>query len=63
MLIIEKALYGSKSSGATWRSMLRGTILDMEFLDLVADHDVYLRLVVKPNGDKYYEYTCVYVGD
>jgi len=63
VLIIERALYGLKSSGAAWRSMLRETILDMEFLDTVADHDVYRRLAVKPNGDKYYEYICVYVDD
>ena len=63
VLIIERALYGLKSSGAAWRSMLRETILDMDFLDTVADHDVYRRLATKPNGDKYYEYVCVYVDD
>ena len=63
VLIIEKALYGLKSLGAAWRSMLRETILDIEFLDTVADHDVYRRLAVKPNGDKYYEYLCVYADD
>ena len=63
VLIIEKDLYGLKSSGAAWRSMLRETILDMEFLNTVADHDVYRRLAVKPNEDKYYEYICVYVDD
>ena len=63
VLIIEKALYGLKSSGAAWRSMVRDTILDIEFLDTVADHDVYRRLATKANGDKYYEYICVYVDD
>ena len=63
VLIIEKALYGLKASGAAWRSMLRETILDMEFLDTVADHDVYRRLATTENGDKYYEYVCVYVDD
>ena len=52
-----------KSSGAAWRSMLRETILDMESVDTVADHDVYRRLAVQPNEDKYYEYICVYVDD
>ena len=63
VLIIEKDLYGLKSSGAAWRSMLRETILDMLFLDTVVDHNVYQRLEVKPNGNKYYEYVCVYVDD
>ena len=30
---------------------------------MVADHDVYRRLATKTNGDKYYEYVCVYVDD
>ena len=63
VLILKKALYGLKSSGAAWRSMLSDTILDIEFLDTVADHDVYRRLATKANGDKYYEYLCVYVDD
>jgi hypothetical protein len=63
VLIIEKALYGLKSSGAAWRAMLRDTILEMEFTDTTADHDVYRRIATKPNGEVYYEIICVYVDD
>lgn len=63
VLLIEKALYGLKSSGAAWRAMLRETLLEMEFVDTVADHDVYRRRAIKPDGTAYYEYLCVYVDD
>ena len=43
--------------------MIRETILDIEFLDTVADHDLYCRLTTKANGDKYYDYVCVHVDD
>jgi hypothetical protein len=44
VLIIEKALYGLKSSGVAWRSMLKNTILEMEFTDTTVDYDVYRRI-------------------
>jgi len=62
VLIVDRALYGLKSSGAAWRSMLRESILDMGFTDTTADHDVYRRRTRKGNYD-YYELICVYVDD
>ena len=43
--------------------MLRNTILEMEFVDTAADHDVYRKVSTKSNGEVYYEIICVYVDD
>ena len=60
---IVRALYGLKSSGASWRAMFNNSIQDMGFQPSIADPDVYLRAFAKPNGYKYYEYILVYVDD
>ena len=60
---VVRALYGLKSSGASWRSMFNSTILEMGFDPTVADPDVYRRANAKPDGFKYYEYILVYVDD
>lgn len=60
---VVRALYGLKSSGASWRYMFNSTILDMGFESTVADPDVYRRANAKPDGFKYYEYILVYVDD
>lgn len=60
---IVRALYGLKSSGASWRSMLNSSILEIGFEATVADPDVYRKANAKGNGFKYYEYILVYVDD
>ena len=60
---IVRALYGLKSSGASWRAMFNNSIQDMGFRPSIADPDVYLRPFAKPDGFKYYEYILVYVDD
>ena len=60
---IVRALYGLKSSGASWRAMFNNSIRDMGFQPSIADPDVYLRPFAKPDGYKYYEYILVYVDD
>ena len=60
---VVRALYGLKSSGAAWREMFNGTILEMGFVPTVADPDVYRRANIKDDGFKYYEYLLVYVDD
>ena len=64
-IVIKRALYGLKSSGAAWRALLKSTIEGprMKFVCTIADQDVYRREACKPNGDKYYEYILVYVDD
>ena len=60
---VVRALYGLKTSGASWRNMLAQTIRDMGFLPTRADPDAWRRAATKPNGFEYYEYLLVYVDD
>jgi hypothetical protein len=62
-LLIVKALYGLKSSGAAWRSHLAGTLHSLGFTSSLADPDVWYRAATKPDGFQYYEYLLVYVDD
>ena len=62
-LIILKALYGLKSSGAAFRAFLAETLDDMGFKSSHADPDVWMRPAVKHDGEKYYEYILCYVDD
>ena len=63
VLIIEKALYGLKSSGAAFRSFMAEKLDDMNFKSSHADPDVWMRPAIKPDGEQYYEYILVYVDD
>jgi hypothetical protein len=63
VMIVEKALYGLKTSGAAWRAMFAQTLRDMDFVPTKADPDVYIRPAIKPCGFEYYEYILVYVDD
>jgi hypothetical protein len=62
-MLIVRALYGLKSSGAAWRSHFANSLRDLGFLSNQADPDVWTREAVKTQGDKYYEYVLVYVDD
>ena len=63
IMIVRKALYGLKSSGAAFRSKLAGVIWDLGYRPSKADPDVWLRPAVKPDGFKYYEMILCYVDD
>lgn len=62
-MIIVKALYGLKSSGAAFRAFLAETLDDIGYRSSHADPDVWLRPAVKPDGERYYEYILCYVDD
>ena len=62
-MIIVRALYGLKRSGAAFRALLGDKIWEIGFRPSRADEDVWLRPAVKPNGKKYYEYILTYVDD
>ena len=49
-----KALYGLKSSGATFWAHLADTLYDISFISTKADPDVWICLAVKPDGAEYY---------
>ena len=58
-----RALYGLKSSGASWRATLISTLYDMGFVDTRADACVLRRKARKESGEEYYELILVYVDD
>ena len=63
-VILVRALYGLKSSGASWRAMLAHTLkYELGFKSCRADPDVWYRPATKPDGEEYYEYILVYVDD
>ena len=62
-VLIIRALYGLKSSGARWRDHMAATLREAGFMSCKGDPDVWMRPQVKPNGDKYWEYCLVYVDD
>jgi Reverse transcriptase (RNA-dependent DNA polymerase) len=57
-LIIVKALYGLRSSGARWHELLADTLREMGFIPCKSDPDVWMR-----NAIDHWEYVCVYVDD
>jgi hypothetical protein len=62
-VLIVRALYGLKSSGARWRDHMAATLREVGFVSSKADPDVWMRPQKKPNGDEYWEYVLVYVDD
>ena len=62
-MIIKKALYGLKSSGAAFRAHLAETLYDLNYKPSKGDPDVWIRAATKPDGFEYYEMTLVYVDD
>ena len=57
-LIIVKALYGLRSSGARFHEKFADTLRDMGYTPCKADPDVWIK-----DCDTHYEYVCVYVDD
>ncbi len=63
ILIVEKALYSLKSSGAAFRAFLAEAIDQMGSKSSMACPDVWMRPAIKPDGEPYYEYIICYVDD
>ena len=63
VMLVKRALYGLKSSGASWRAMLAQTLIDLGYTSSKADPDVWIWPQTKPNGFEYYEMVLVYVDD
>ena len=53
--VVDRALYGLKSAGASFRAFLGEHLWDMGYRSSYSDPDVWLRPAVKPDGFKYYE--------
>ena len=54
LMIVVHALYGLKSSGTAFRTLLVGTLYDIGYTPSKADPDVWLRTSVKPERFEYY---------
>ena len=52
-MLIRKALYGLKSSGAAFRAHLAETLYDIGFIPTRADTDVCRRPAVQEDGFEY----------
>ena len=63
LMIISRALYGLKSSGAAYRAHFAQTLTDLGFISCLADADVWRKEASKPDGTRYYEYILTYVDD
>ena len=62
-MLIVRALYGLKSSGAAFRAFLAEALYDIGYVPSLADPDVWLRPAIKEDGFKYWEYVLCYVDD
>ena len=64
-VIIVRALYGLKSSGAEWKKTFANYIKEtLGYSPCIgADDNVYLRLEKTEHGEEYYSYLVVYVDD
>jgi len=63
VMMIVRALYGLKSSGASWASMLNESIMALGYTPSEADRNVWLKPGVKPDGFRYYQMILIYVDD
>ena len=63
IMLITRALYGLKSSGAAFRSYLADHLWDLGYRPSKADDDVWMRPAIKGDGFKYWEYILCYVDD
>ena len=63
IFLVRKALYGLKSAGAAFRSLLADTLSDTGYKPTKADPDVWIRPAVKSDGFEYYEMVLCYVDD
>ena len=62
-VLIVRALYGLKSSGARWRDHISATLREGGYKSCKADPDVWMRKATRPDGFQYWEYVLVYSDD
>jgi hypothetical protein len=62
-VIVTRALYGLRSSGARWRDHMASKLRDAGFQSCLADPDVWMKPGVKPDGSTYWQYVLCYVDD
>ena len=63
LVLVVRALYGLKSSGAAFRSMLSSELKEMGYKSCLADPDVYMKARSRADGTTFWEYILCYVDD
>ena len=63
IMIITRALYGLKSSGAAWRATLAQSMEQLGYSSTQADADVWIKRATKVDGTPYYKMMLIYVDD
>lgn len=63
LIVIVRALYGLKSSGAAFRARLSQELREMGYKPSLADPDVYMKARARADGSNFYEYILCYVDD
>jgi len=63
VVVIVRALYGLKSSGARWHEHMANTLRHAGFKSCLVDPDIWFRPATKLDGTKIYEYVLCYVDD
>ncbi len=63
VMIIARALYGLKSSGAAWRATLAQSMEELGYKPTQADPDVWTKRSLKDDGTPYYKMMLIYVDD
>ena len=63
IMLVSRALYGLKSSGAAFRAFLAERLYQMQYNPSPADNDVWMKPAVRKDGLEYYEYVLCYVDD
>jgi Reverse transcriptase (RNA-dependent DNA polymerase) len=62
-VLIVRALYGLRSSGARFHDHMAATLREGGFTACKADADVWMKAAVKEDGTPYYEYVLCYCDD
>jgi len=62
VLVVVRALYGLKSSGASWRQIMCEALDNMGFFPSQANNDVWLQETIR-DSEQLYEYVLLYVDD
>ena len=63
VMIIDRALHGLKSSGASWAAMIAQTMSELDYHSSSADPVVWIRQAVRTDGTEDYQYCLIYVDD
>ena len=56
-----RVLYGGNVAGVNFQNHLRDCMEDLGFESCLVDPDLWMKVSVKPNNDRYWHYVLLYV--